>query len=136
MAAPCNSCSSGFCSQGHLPYRHSFISGSFCPQSFLFYCLDFSYFFFLQPFFLSGLAFFKLLFPLHTLLNPSLCFAFASLSALSSFFVFQGAHPCPACLDEVSPLGQKFYPHTPLAASLLVLAGRVVFKYPLFAGIA
>lgn len=37
-------------------------------------------------------------------------------------FVFQGAHPCPAYLDEVSPPGQKFCPHRSLAASLLVFA--------------
>ena len=37
-------------------------------------------------------------------------------------FVSQGAHPCPVYLDEASPPGQKFCPHRPLAAPLLVFA--------------
>ena len=124
MASPCNLCSSGFRCQDHLPHRQNFISGSFCPSPLFFITWTFLFFFFFFPSSPSsslGWLSSSSCFPSTPSLIPHSLFRLCYPSC-TFLFVFQGAHPCPAYLDEVSPPGQKFCPHRSLAASLLVFA--------------
>ena len=123
MASPCNLHSSGFRCQDHLPHRQNFISGSFfCPSPSFFITWTFLFFFSpSSPSSSLGWLSSSSCLPSAPPLIPHSLFRLCYPSC-AFLFVSQGAHPCPVYLDEASPPGQKFCPHRPLAAPLLVFA--------------